>query len=130
MWPATLLKKRLRHRYFSVHFTKFLRTPFFTEHLQAARRCLATRDQIWIWCLGHFIFSYFSSRLFRYLPFPLFHWMSVHTIVSGEAGVISLEQALNHNQQAITSQDSTFYDHFFFSCEKKKLGWWRVLYLT
>ena len=26
--PATLLKKRLWHRYFSVNFTKYLRTPF------------------------------------------------------------------------------------------------------
>ena len=30
---ATLLKKRLWHRYFPVNFAKFLRTPFFTEHL-------------------------------------------------------------------------------------------------
>ena len=31
--PATLLKKRLWRRCFSVIFVKFLRTPFFTEHL-------------------------------------------------------------------------------------------------
>ena len=30
---ATLLKKSLRHRCFPVNFAKFLRTPFFTEHL-------------------------------------------------------------------------------------------------
>ena len=30
--PATLLKKRLRHRCFPVNFVKFL-TPFLTEHL-------------------------------------------------------------------------------------------------
>ena len=29
----TLLKKRLWHRYFPVDFVKFLRTPFFIEHL-------------------------------------------------------------------------------------------------
>ena len=29
---ATLLKKRLWHRYFPVTFAKFLRTPFLTEH--------------------------------------------------------------------------------------------------
>ena len=34
LMPATLLKKRLWHRCFPVNFTKFLRTPFFTEHLQ------------------------------------------------------------------------------------------------
>ena len=32
--PATLLKKRLWHRYFSVNFAKFLRTSFVTEHLR------------------------------------------------------------------------------------------------
>ena len=32
-WSATLLKKRLWHRYFSVNFAKFLITPFFMEHL-------------------------------------------------------------------------------------------------
>ena len=31
--PATLLKKRLWHRCFPVHFANFLRTPFLTEHL-------------------------------------------------------------------------------------------------
>ena len=30
--PATLLKKRLWHRCFSVNFAKFLRTPFIIEH--------------------------------------------------------------------------------------------------
>ena len=30
---ATLLKKRLWHRWFPVNFAKFLRTPFFAEHL-------------------------------------------------------------------------------------------------
>ena len=32
--PATLLKKRLWHRFFPVNFAKFLRTPFLTEHLR------------------------------------------------------------------------------------------------
>ena len=31
--PATLLKMRLRHRCFPVNFVKFVRTPFFIEHL-------------------------------------------------------------------------------------------------
>ena len=31
--PATLFKKRLWHRCFPVDFVKFLRTPFFIEHL-------------------------------------------------------------------------------------------------
>ena len=32
--PATLLKKRLRHRCFPVNFAKFSRTPFLKEHLR------------------------------------------------------------------------------------------------
>ena len=32
-WLATLFKKRLWHRCFPVNFVKFLRTPFFIEHL-------------------------------------------------------------------------------------------------
>ena len=32
-WPAILLKKRLWHRCFPVNFLKFVRTPFYTEHL-------------------------------------------------------------------------------------------------
>ena len=31
--PVTLLKKRLWHRGCPMNFAKFLRTPFFTEHL-------------------------------------------------------------------------------------------------
>ena len=32
-WPATLLKKKLWHKCFPVNYVKFLRTPFFIEHL-------------------------------------------------------------------------------------------------
>ena len=32
--PATLLKQRFWHRYYLVSFAKFLRTPFFKEHLR------------------------------------------------------------------------------------------------
>ena len=31
--PAALLEKRLWHRCFPVNFVKFLRTPFYIEHL-------------------------------------------------------------------------------------------------
>ena len=34
LWPATLLKERLWHRFLPVNFVKFLRTPFLTEHLR------------------------------------------------------------------------------------------------
>ena len=32
--PATLLKKRLCHRYFPVNFAKFSRTPLLIEHIR------------------------------------------------------------------------------------------------
>ena len=56
--PATLLKKTLWHRCFPVNFEKFLRTPFFAEHLR--------------WLLLHkdlqfdLHFSVYSLRLFLY----------------------------------------------------------------
>ena len=31
---CNVIKKRLQHRYFPVNITTFLRTGFFTEHLQ------------------------------------------------------------------------------------------------
>ena len=34
LMSATLLKKRLQHMRSPVNFAKFLRTPFFTEHLR------------------------------------------------------------------------------------------------
>ena len=46
---ATLLKKRLWHRYFPVNFAKFLRTLFFTEHFQ------------WLFLNVTTIFQYISS---------------------------------------------------------------------
>ena len=40
---TNLLKKRLRHKCFTENFAKFLRTPFFTEHLWAtASLCTAS----------------------------------------------------------------------------------------
>ena len=41
--PATLLKKRLWHRCFPMNFAKFLRTPFFTEHLRWLLELLETQ---------------------------------------------------------------------------------------
>ena len=32
--PRILLEKRLQHRFFSLRFSKFLRAPFFKEHLR------------------------------------------------------------------------------------------------
>ena len=53
--PVTLLKKRLRHRCFPLHFAKFLRTSFLTEHLW------------WflLW-LGPPLFLLYANDLFNY----------------------------------------------------------------
>ena len=47
--PATLLKMRLWHRCFSVNFAKFLRTNFFTEHLQTTASVypIETSENLW-----------------------------------------------------------------------------------
>ena len=42
-WPATLLKKTLV-QVFPVNFVKFLRTPFFTEHLRATASANCNRS--------------------------------------------------------------------------------------
>ena len=44
--PATLLKKKLWHRCFPVNFVKFLRTPFFAEHLWWLLLEIANADTI------------------------------------------------------------------------------------
>ena len=55
LMPATLLKKRFWHRCFLVHFAKFLRTLFLTEHL----KCLLVKKQKSV--QGQFtIFYYFQ----------------------------------------------------------------------
>ena len=49
--PATLLKKRLRHRCFPVNFAKFLRTPFSQNTsgrlLLKLYRCIPTFTRTW-----------------------------------------------------------------------------------
>ena len=49
--PASLLKKRLWHRYFPVNFVKFLRTSFLTEHLWWL--LLKLELLIWNYCGQH-----------------------------------------------------------------------------
>ena len=44
--PAVSLKKRLWHRCFPVNFVKFLRTPFFIEHLRWLLLGIIICDQI------------------------------------------------------------------------------------
>ena len=66
--PATLLKKSLRHRCFPVNFAKFLRTPFFTEHLR--------------WLLLHvnlniYIYMSFLERLLAFVFFRLLFIMKL-----------------------------------------------------
>ena len=44
-WPATLLKKRPRHKCFPVNFAKFLRTSFFIELLWRLRVYFSSTSQ-------------------------------------------------------------------------------------
>ena len=57
--PATLLKKSLWHRCFPMNFTKFLRIPFFTEHL----RWLLRKFLYWATCFFLISIWIFEIRL-------------------------------------------------------------------
>ena len=57
---TTLLKKRLWHRCFPVNFVRFLRTPFFIEHLR--------------WLLLHMFWD--SDFLVKFIPWVLRTYVS------------------------------------------------------
>ena len=63
--PATLLRKRLWHSSFPVNFVKFLRTPFFIEHLGRLLLWLVFtfKMHLLIWKIYCFIRSLFIQRL-------------------------------------------------------------------
>ena len=62
-----LLKKRLWHRCFPVNFVKFLRTPFFTEHLWATasgyQRSSLEHCSLWWLSLFNSSPNAFASRI-------------------------------------------------------------------
>ena len=63
--PVTLSKRRLWHRYFHVNFTKFLRTPFFKEHVWAtASVCNVFPAWQTQHCIGYFAEKSFLSTIF------------------------------------------------------------------
>ena len=56
--PATLLAKKFWHRYFSVNFVKFLRAPFYTEHLWWLLLILQQHDNKFsFWLYSRYWFS-------------------------------------------------------------------------
>ena len=84
--------KRLQHRCFSVKFTKFLRTHFFTEHIRWLLLKLSHElSRYWIWEQWMVLFrgsywlysAYFIlSCVFRFFLilsfFPYFLWILLH----------------------------------------------------
>ena len=65
--PATLSKKRLWHRYFSVNFANFLRAPFVTDHFWWLLLTTVSISDVCFW----FTFK----RLPKYLNLvPHFQW--------------------------------------------------------
>ena len=58
--PATLLKKRPWNRCFPVNFAKFLRTPFFLEHLWWQVVSVITKQIIFLYII---IFLYFITLI-------------------------------------------------------------------
>ena len=67
--PANLLRRRLWHMCFPVNFEKFLRTPFYIEHL-------------W-WLLPNFTHTlwYFTDSIYLSFIYFLFTYTSKHTEV-------------------------------------------------
>ena len=67
--PANLLRRRLWHMCFPVNFEKFLRTPFYMEHL-------------W-WLLPNFTHTlwYFTDSIYLSFIYFLFTYPSKHTEV-------------------------------------------------
>ena len=57
--PATLLKKRLLDRCFPVIFVKFLRTPFYTEHLSVAASVIMNKTK---YCHAKLLSIYFCNK--------------------------------------------------------------------
>ena len=68
--PATLWRKRLWHRCFPMNFAKFLRTPFFKEHLWRLLLLFTTR-----WCYTKFNIYYFVLYLFLVINDSIFEIM-------------------------------------------------------
>ena len=61
--PATLLKKRLWHRRFPVNFAKFLRAPFFIEHLWGLLLLL----WFYVWTSSSILRFYSLHKIRKYL---------------------------------------------------------------
>ena len=59
-------KEALLHRYFLVNFTKFLRTPFFTEHLRTTASAVGTLLNPLIKQFLYLIISHSSEGLRNY----------------------------------------------------------------
>ena len=97
--PATLLKKRLRHRCFPVNFAKFLRTPFlqntpgrllvqFLYEIQhwpeLGKRALSSMENRWkkFLIIDSSMFFYFIRHLVMYFYFPIIFFLHVKKALS------------------------------------------------
>ena len=72
--PATLLKKRFWHRYFPVNFTRFLRTPFFTEHLWWLLMNPFSKVTGWSWNNYFELFWKITLKKFSFSKFAGWIW--------------------------------------------------------
>ena len=85
--PATLLIKRLWHRCFPVNFAKFLRIPFFTEHLWwlllqwksfSVWSSYGKMQKMYFRCTGKLLLVYFILEKFNTLIFVVKHIMNMN----------------------------------------------------
>ena len=115
--PATLLKRRLWRRCFLVNFAKFLRTPFFTEHLRwlllALHFTIALMTDslifsdvrsIWSNCGMLKLVTILEKNSFKTLAVSLSLFLSLSTIVIFSFEIIFDDNGLNAFQNILLSQ--------------------------
>ena len=72
-------KNRLRHRYFPVELAKFLRTPFFTEHIQWL--LLEISQELSLYCIWEqWMVSFCGTYWLPSVYFIFFTCVSFHSI--------------------------------------------------
>ena len=128
--PATLLKKKLWHSFFPIDFVKFLRTPFFIEHLwyllldvvifqgrnykKLFRRaegghgqtCCIKRQKL----RGPMKYSFHRKEGKSYL----FHFCYCRSVTNGGAGEALAPPLPPSNNFVVTRRSDIFWKHLFY----------------
>ena len=104
--PATLLKKRLWHRCFPVTFVKFLKTPFFIEHL-------------W-WLLPTLLVPVTSDANLRIFQYKLFRNIGYFNSIFFKFGKVISSFC------SIRMQGPETIIHLFHTCTETNILWYQL----